>query len=150
MRRAVRGERTMRRVPIVAAFLIGLAVVGSVQPAQAQTRYRIDRPTFNPWFQLFRQDPGPLGRYHSYVRPTQQLRRTLTGQAIRIEQQQARIGALQGQVTTLQEIGAVRPTGTGSVFMNYSHYYTGAGGGGGSRSYSRPSSSGYSGSFGAY
>ena len=40
-----------------------------------------------------------------------------------LEQQRTRVGALGQQMTQLERPSTVRPTGTGSTFMNYSHYY---------------------------
>ena len=148
----MRGDRTMKRVQAVVVILVGCVAVGSVQPAQAQSRYQIDRPTFSPYLQLFRTGPSLLGQYHSWVRPRQELQRTLAGQSAAIRRQQGSIQGLQGEVARFGQTGPTRATGTGSSFMNYSHYYPGFGGAGssgGSRRNYTPSR-GNSGSYGGY
>ena len=136
----------MKRVQLVVAFLVGWGVACWSQPAEAQ-RYYGRRPTLSPYLHYFR-GPGPLGQYHSHVRPRVELRSTLAGQAGAIRQQQRSIGALQSEVSRFGTTGPTRATGTGSGFMNYSHYYPGGSSGGAGRSYSRPAPSGYSGSLG--
>ena len=139
----------MKPVQVVVAFLVGCALVGSVDVAEAQSLY-LDRPTLSPYLHLFRSDPGPLGQYRSWVRPRQELQRAMTGQRAAIRGQQRSIQGLQGEMSRFGTTGPTRATGTGSTFMNYSHYYSGFGGArssGGSRRNYTPSR-GYSGSYG--
>ena len=140
----------MSRVQVVVAFLVGCVVVCSAELAEAQSRYSINRPTFSPYLHLFRTGSPLIGQYQSYVRPKQALRRTLAGQTAAIQRQQRSIRGLQSEVTRFGETGPTRPTGTGSVFMNYSHYYPSASTGGGGRTYTRPPQSSRSGSYGGY
>jgi len=141
----------MKPIQVVAAFLMGSAVVGSVRVANAQPPY-LNRPTFSPYLQLFRSDPGPLGQYHSWVRPRQQLQRTLSRQSAAIRSQQRSVQSLQGEVSRFGTTGPTRATGAGSTFMNYSHYFPGFGSGrastGTKRNYTP--SRGRSGSYGGY
>ncbi len=139
----------MSRFRVVFPLLVGSVLLCTVQSADAQYSPAY-RPTLSPYLHYFRRDPGPLGTYFSYVRPRLELQRTLAVQTADLQRQQARIQTLQGEVSQIGQSGARMPTGTGSVFMNYSHYYPTFGSGGyvGSRSraYSRPPSRGYSGS----
>jgi len=138
----------MKPIQVVAAFLVGCAMVGSVRVAEAQSLY----PTFSPYLQLFRSDPGPLGQYHSWVRPRQQLQRTLGRQSAAIRSQQRSVQNLQGEVSRFGTTGPTRATGTGSTFMNYSHYYPGFSTGGTTAGKNRnyTPSRGHSGSYGGY
>jgi hypothetical protein len=101
-----------------------LSVVLSVAcSVQAQTGDLGQSPTFSPWFGLYQRNGGPLDNYHTFVRPKIELANTLQGQQAAIQRNTAGINSLGQDVQQLQEPGTVRPTGTGSVFMNYSHYY---------------------------
>ncbi len=97
----------------------GMACAQSAQSGLYQPAY----PTLSPWLNLYQRNTGPLDPYHMYVRPEMQLRDTLRRQDTRIQQQGVGIGRLKGQVSELEKGGPLRPTGTGSVFMDYSHYY---------------------------
>jgi hypothetical protein len=129
----------MNRVPLLRPLLVGCVLLCWARAADAQY---LQRPALSPYLYLNRRDPGPLGPYLSYVRPQQQLRSALSQQSRHLQQQQASIRSLRQQVTQIGETGSLRPTGTGSVFMNYSHYYPGFSGvsprRGGSRGYSVP------------
>lgn len=137
----------MSRLHWSLVLVVVLAAAGGVSPVEAQSSkyYRPPRPTFSPWFNLFQKNTGPLDNYHSFVRPEQRLFKTLQNQGTAIEQQRTQMGTLGQQVTQLERPSTVRPTGTGSTFMNYSHYYpsggASAGGGGSSRSWSPPPAS---------
>ena len=115
----------MSRLHWFLGLVVAFAVAGGVSPVEAQSSryYRPPRPTFSPWFSLFQRNTGPLDNYHSFVRPEQRLFRTLQDQGMALEQQRTRVGALGQQMTQLERPSTVRPTGTGSTFMNYSHYY---------------------------
>lgn len=106
---------------LILALACGL--LSCPRPAFGQRRYRPARPTFSPWLELGRRDPGPLGSYLSNVRPEIELRETLRAQESRIQLQGAGLRGLQSEVNRLGQPAAVRPTGTGSVFRNYSHFY---------------------------
>ena len=136
----------MPRIVIATAVLAGWIALCCPRPAQAQRGYHIPRPTFSPYHNYFRADPGPLGPYHSYIVPQRRLQSTLAGQAAQIQRQQASVRSLQSQFTQFQLGGPVAPTGLGATFGNYHSYYSGlrmgGTGGTGRRSYTRPSTSG--------
>jgi hypothetical protein len=126
----------MNRKQVALTILIGCVLLcASAAPAHAQrgSSPYFQRPTLSPYFELFRRDSAPLGTYHSFYRPRVRLQDTLSRQYADLQRQQASIRSLREQVSQVSEAqrtGAVRPTGTGSVFMNYSHYYPGLGAGG--------------------
>jgi hypothetical protein len=74
-------------------------------------------PTLSPRLNFFRRDPGPVGRYLSFVRPGLQLERTL-------QQQQTSLTELSSDFrTTTSQQPAIPPTGASSVFQNYQRYF---------------------------
>jgi hypothetical protein len=108
------------------AFLtisVVLALAGSVQAQSTQYPDLGNRPTFSPWFGLYQKGGGPLDNYHTFVRPKVALNDTLQRQQTDIQGNSAGIDSLGEDLTHLQKHAMVRPTGTASVFMNYSHYY---------------------------
>lgn len=108
-----------RVLPLLTSCVI-LCLAASVAEAQ----YRGGASSgFSPWLNLYRRDPGPLGPYLSNVRPEQRLRRTLYQQGASLQRQSAGLSTLGEQMTVFGRTGTLRPTGTGSGFMNYSHYY---------------------------
>jgi hypothetical protein len=115
----------MDRLLITPAFLIPCILLCTVEPAQAQIPgYRPTRPTLSPYFDLYRFEPGPLGGYLSDFRPRQEVRQALQRQSARVQQQSATIRSLDRRMSLVEgPVDLVRPTGTGSGFMNYSHYY---------------------------
>ena len=82
-------------------------------------RYQPRTPTFSPYLDYFRRDVGALDVYNSIVRPNRELRSTLSRQQSTLLQGRQRIEQLQTQVDS-----GVSPTGVGSRFMDYSHYYS--------------------------
>lgn len=138
----------MKRVQFVLALLIACIVFSSVPPAHAQRPprgpFRPSRRTMSPWFDLYRRDPGPLGPYYSNVRPGLQVQDTLRrhGQGIQrqkegiqrheqtlqrhgeaLQWQQEGVRVLAERMFEVERRRLARPTGAGSMFMNYSHYY---------------------------
>lgn len=114
----------MNRLQIPLAFLIVCILVFSVQTVHAQRPYRPTRPTLSPYFDLYRRNPGPLGPYHSDFRPRQEFRRAVQQQNAGLQRQNTNIRSLDRRMSLFERPPAtVRPTGTGSVFMNYLHYY---------------------------
>jgi hypothetical protein len=144
----------MSRLPICLALLIFSIAVSSGQPAEAQfPGYRPARPTLSPYFDLYRRDSGALGPYHSDFRPRQEFRRAIQQQGASLQQQYATISSLDRRMSLVERPPqAVRPTGTGSVFMNYSHYYptSGRSGSSGSRGSWSPSAGGSGGGYSSY
>jgi hypothetical protein len=112
----------MRRLTV--ALLVSFAWHGLVaaQVSWAQG-YTPATPTLSPWLNLQRRDPGPLGGYLSDVRPQIELNNTLRQQGNGIYANTANLTTLGQQVRQSGPRQAVRPTGTASVYMNYSHYY---------------------------
>jgi len=116
----------MTRPQVVVTLLLAGALLTSARAASAQgpeSRYRPSRPTLSPWFDLYQRNSGPLDNYHQFVRPQIELQDTLTQQNAAIQRGSAGLRSLRSEVTDLQQEGNVRPTGTGSVFMDYSHFY---------------------------
>lgn len=106
---------------ILAAWLLGVLAI----PALGQQPFipYQSRPAISPWFEMFRQDADPLPNYLQDVRPRQQLLEAMQQQRVNQSQLQSRVRGLSGQLESLQSAGAQVPTGTGSTFMNHSHYY---------------------------
>ena len=116
----------MRRLAIALAFSVSLAALAEPSPAATPSGkyYRPPTPTFSPWFDMFERNTGPLDNYHSFVRPTQRLYGTLQNQGTGLQRQDTGMRSLGRQVQQQQSRQPnVRPTGTGSTFMNLSHYY---------------------------
>jgi len=104
-----------------------LACVASLFACSAQAQgirpsYRPSSPTLSPWLQLYNRNTGPLDNYHSYVRPRQEVYRTFRQQESVIQRQGEGLRNLGQQVMSIRQ-EPIRSTGTGSTFMNYSHYY---------------------------
>jgi hypothetical protein len=116
----------MRRLRLLAVAMV-IATIGlGIQGAYAQApipQYQPATPTMSPWLRLSQKDTGALDAYHYSVRPEMQLRQTLQEQLITNQQQAERLYGLRGQVTDMENGGVMKPTGTNSVFMDYSHYY---------------------------
>ena len=114
--------------------LVALVVTsGSLSWAQSPySGYRPGTPTISPWMNLFNRNTGPLDNYHTYVQPQLETQRTFRDQNALNQRQQAALGALGKQMTRIEaeHEAPVSPTGTGSTFMNLSHYYPNSTGGG--------------------
>ncbi len=121
----------MKRWQLALTVMTALALFGSVRQASAQygsgrsMQYGrgLSSPRLSPWLNLFRREGGSLDNYHRFVRRDIQLRDTLKRQQYGLQRQATAINSLGNQFLQAQQNAAVRPTGTGSVFMNYSHYY---------------------------
>jgi hypothetical protein len=112
----------------IAAAAVLCAVSVGVRAARGQgysgSGYQPSTPTFSPWLNLYQRNAGPLDNYHTFVRPERQLQDTLRQQASAIQRQGEGIRGLTGQVNDLREgRSPAHPTGAGSVFMDYGHYY---------------------------
>jgi hypothetical protein len=108
-------------------FLLALAAVGILQAvasSAAAQGYPSSRPALSPWMNLFQRTGGPVDNYHNYVRPQIQLHDTLRQQNARIQQQAAGLQSVNQQLQDVEQQRVLPRTGTGSVFMDYSHYYT--------------------------
>jgi hypothetical protein len=113
------------------ALMLTLALVLAcgvlVAPASAQRRYRSPfGPTLSPYLDFFRRDNGALGDpYNAWVRPRQNLRNELYQQQRSLYNLNRELRDVNREVQDLEllrESGAA-PTGTGSRFMNFSHFY---------------------------
>jgi hypothetical protein len=111
-------------------ILLSVLVAGTVctSSAFAQARYFPSRGPISPWMNIFQRKPGPLDNYHSYVQPDLQLQRTINQQNESLMQHSRGLQVLGQEMANDQRERQVRPTGTGSVFMEYSHYYPMKGG----------------------
>jgi hypothetical protein len=107
-----------------ASLAIGLLLL-VVSSSHAQVLAPGNRPTLSPWFGLYQRNGGPLDNYHTFVRPQIDLDNTLQRHQTAIQRNNAGVASLGLE---LVEQGQVHPTGTGSVYMDYSHYYPMLGG----------------------
>ena len=117
----------MKRLHLVLLAAAAMALFGPAPSALAQRSSRSPfrtRPALSPWFQLYQDNPGPLSNYHTYVRPRMELQKTLDQQRADLRRQNARVNSLGQQMSGMQRAYPIRPTGTASSFMNYSHYYS--------------------------
>jgi hypothetical protein len=113
-----------RTLTVLFAALAGLLCLAAEASAQAPRgispyggRYTPSRPTLSPYLNLFRNQRGPIPNYHLYVRPIlqQESINAQYGAAV----QQLEQGFSQSQTTPHG------PTGIGSGYRNFSHYYSG-------------------------
>jgi hypothetical protein len=110
-----------------ATLTLGLLLLGaSSSPAQVMAPGA--RPTFSPWFGLYQRNSGPLDNYHTFVQPQIRLENTLQRHQAAIQRNNEGVASLDRELSQFGEPGQVHPTGTGSVFMDYSHYYPALGG----------------------
>jgi hypothetical protein len=116
---------TMRHTPIVlAGVLFVLAIAGSSASAQyMQPRPPgYGSPPVSPYLQLLRRNESTASNYFGIVRPTIDLRNSVTG----LQQQETQTNA---QVAATNQTLTIPETGHSVAFMNTGHYFgTGAGG----------------------
>jgi hypothetical protein len=105
---------------VLATSVVLVALTGL---AQAQSLDLGQRPTLSPWFGLYQRNSGPLDNYHMIVRPQIAVNDAIQRQQADIQRNTAGINYLGGEMMRPQVQGLMAPTGTASVFMNYSHYY---------------------------
>jgi hypothetical protein len=99
------------------------AAQASLAQVPRSMHYEPTYPTLSPWFRMYTSNTGPLDNYHTYVRPEMLMREMIVRQNTINYQNAAHIASLRTDVTSLTHDTTVRPTGTSSVFMDYSHYY---------------------------
>jgi len=122
----------MRRcLPVFGLLVVG-ALLSCPRPALAQRReypmrYMPARPTISPYFGFFTYSGStPLGPYLTVVRPEMWLSDTLARQRAALRGmsmivERPRDGA---RPRAAARAGTASPiTGTGGVFMDYSHFY---------------------------
>ena len=106
-----------------------IAWAASCGQAQAQLpSYSPLTPPLSPWLYMYPKTGGPVDNYHMFVQPRVQLQDTIQQQQAdmaNIQQQGLATGTIGEQVSQIQRERhrLVSPTGTGSVFMHYSHYF---------------------------
>ena len=108
------------RMALAAAIWVGLTAGASAQNPGG--RYQPAQPTISPWMGLYSRNTGALDNYHTFVRPTQELRTTIQQQNTQTQQNHDVLQNLRTQVHDLAQ-PPMRSTGAGSVFMDYSHYF---------------------------
>lgn len=112
--------RSSALVTVIGAIFIGLPSGATAQGYQPPAG-----PTITPYLDYFNAPISPLlENYHTYVRPRADLRSRLRGLDTAMTTQQRRLDQLSGDFQQLNSSPAA-PTGTGSTFMNYSHYFSG-------------------------
>ena len=122
-----------RRIAVTVLMVAGCMFSdGRLAGAQGvSSGYRPATPTLSPWLNLYHRngEAGPLDPYHQFVRPELDLRETLRQQDLTNQRQGAEVSKVGEQVTQMEQdrLTPIRPTGTGSVFMSYSHYYAAPG-----------------------
>lgn len=108
---------------------LGLVVLlPSEASAQVQRPYRYEPPagpTLSPYLLFSRRPTGVYDNYHAFVRPRLELRSALRFQEQQIGQLDRNLRDVRGDVRTLSEVrdAGIVPTGVGSSYLNYSHYY---------------------------
>lgn len=113
----------MQRWYLVLAVLAGIAGSTDVAAQGPRGPYRSPAgPTLSPYLNYFRRDTGILDRHNALVAPTVQAQQTVQQLENRISEQRSQLTNLQSQLQEIRDPKAAR-TGTGSGFMNYSHYY---------------------------
>jgi hypothetical protein len=123
----------MRRVRVIRVVLMAGMLLPLARPASAQVRapgYGPATPTLSPWLNLYQKQAGPVDNYHMFVQPQIQLQNTLRQQELTNQRQTAGMTSLGQQMTQMEQDrqAPVHPTGTGSVYMSYLHYYPALGG----------------------
>lgn len=100
-----------------------LAAAIASETASAQIRYQSPSgPTLPSQLNYFRRDVGVLDQYNTFIQPQRQLEAQLRQMN---QQQLDEYRSTQRQLEQLKEIrpSQAAPTGTGAIFLNYSHYY---------------------------
>ena len=114
----------------VRASTLAMAIVAATaalpSAASGQGYISPSRPTITPYLDYFSVPVGPWqDNYHTFVRPRAELRSNLNRLGAAVNQQGRRLNQLGNDVQRLETTSQAAPTGTGSTFMNYSHYYSG-------------------------
>jgi hypothetical protein len=118
-----------RRSAICATLTLGILLLAA-SSSYAQVLAPGNRPTFSPWFGLYQRNGGPLDNYHTFVQPRIELDNTLQRHQAAIHRNNEGVASLNRELSQFGEQTQMHPTGTGSVFMDYSHYYPSLGGSG--------------------
>ncbi|TVS09999.1 MAG: hypothetical protein EA424_26075 [Planctomycetaceae bacterium] len=81
-------------------------------------------PTITPQLDHFSRPVGMLDTYHTFIRPRAELRSRLIGLDAAVTQQDRRLDQINHNLMQTSS-SQTAPTGTGSSFMNHSHFYPG-------------------------
>jgi hypothetical protein len=81
-------------------------------------------PTITPHLDHFNRPFGVLDTYHTFIRPRAELRSRLIGLDAAVTQQERRLDQIDHNLIQTGS-SQTAPTGTGSSFMNHSHFYPG-------------------------
>lgn len=116
----------MNRLSILIACAAMLLASQTAYAQRSLPRYEPPYgPTLSPYL-LFSQRPlGGYDNYNAFIRPRFELRSTLRTQNGQLLQLNRNVRDVQRDVRTLSTArdSGVAPTGTGSSYFNYSHYY---------------------------
>jgi hypothetical protein len=126
MNRWLLGHRWLVRAAAVAPLSLAfLAFMPATATAQQGYYVPPGGSPFSPYLDLYRRDTGLLNQYYNFIIPRRQLTETLNQQRAAITNLQTQVQSNRAQLrpTPTARIG---PTGVGSVYMNYSHYYGGS------------------------
>jgi hypothetical protein len=126
--KGAKSERLPRvqKVNSKSVFFVFLWAIGilATRDAEAQSRYYPSRPTFSPWLYLYRGEAGPLDPYNAWVRPQMEYQEAMRQIETRFREQETSINRLRYENQLLRE-STLPPTGVGSRFMDFSHFYGG-------------------------
>lgn len=112
--------RLSKLVTVIAGVVLGLPSAALAQMYQPPAG-----PTITPYLDYFNAPISPLmENYHTYVRPRADLRSSLSRLGTAVNRQSRRLDQLGNDFQQLS-LSEAAPTGTGSTFMNYSHYFSG-------------------------
>ena len=109
----------MTRCAILAGAILGVACLANPASAQQPRYVPPAGRTLPDELNYFRRDVGVLDQYNGFIVPLRQLDNHLRTMQT---QQQTDFQAAQRAISQLRASQAA-PTGVGSGFMNYSHYY---------------------------
>lgn len=116
------GVRCFAAALVLSGASFGLPAVWA--QAGPRASYQPSVPTLSTWFSLYQRNSGPLDNYHTFVRPERQLQDAMRQQSTAIQRQAEGIRGLTGQMSELRQgRSPAHPTGAGSIFMDYGHYY---------------------------
>ncbi len=116
----------MKSLPIAVlavAWVFATAAPAAFGQSPLSGNYQPPQPIFSPWLNLYQHNTGALDNYHTYVQPEMQLRDTLQQQGASLQRQNTRLSLFEEQVSDLEKASGMHPTGVGSVYMSYSHFY---------------------------
>ncbi|MHB0956057.1 MAG: hypothetical protein ACYC0X_06710 [Pirellulaceae bacterium] len=122
----------MSRSRIILAVISACLVVTASSEVWAQRSNRsISRPTLSPYLQQYRYDLGLTDPYTNFMRPTapqyqnQRMRRESTSSSDRTDYPPRTPETMRARGQNLPQPQGIQiaPTGTGSGFMNYGHFY---------------------------